>query len=154
MDEQALNTGSLASLELILHGTPIADTDADGLDDDWERIWLGHLNMGPRDDPDSDGYSNAIEQVLATHPSESDLPFRIDLSRWNQDYLRLSWPGIPSASYHVLGQSLSGPVPGLITEIPGQFPVTESFLPVHALTRHQFFRVQAMSPAPASHMTP
>jgi subtilisin family serine protease/subtilisin-like proprotein convertase family protein len=141
LDELPLNTGSLAGLELILHGTPIADTDADGLDDDWEIASFGHLNSGPRDDPDNDGFSNAFEQVLATDPAAPDFPFRLDLSPWNASRLRLSWPGVDNASYQIFGHSISGAAPSLIAEVPGQFPVTESFLPFDTPSHPRFFRV-------------
>ncbi len=54
-----------------------ADTDGDGLPDDWELWRLGTLAYGANDDPDHDGLSNYGEFVADTDPlnSKSTLPF-------------------------------------------------------------------------------
>ena len=46
-----------------------ADTDGDGLADDWELANLGDLSSGTNDDPDNDGVSNAEEFIRGTDPS-------------------------------------------------------------------------------------
>lgn len=40
---------------------PNNDTDGDGLPDDWEITYFGHLGYGANDDPDGDGVSNLQE---------------------------------------------------------------------------------------------
>ncbi|MCL4178784.1 MAG: S8 family serine peptidase [Verrucomicrobia bacterium] len=145
-DEQPLQTGTVTELELILHGVPITDTDGDGLDDDWELTQYQSLNHGPLDDSDADGYSNAFEQVLGTNAATTEPSFQADLSRWSDDYLRLSWPGTANAYYQVLATPLAAAAPDLMETVPGRFPVTELFLPVNNLESQKFFRVQAPSP--------
>ena len=40
---------------------PPTDTDADGLPDEWERIFFGNLSQTGSGDPDGDGLTNAQE---------------------------------------------------------------------------------------------
>jgi len=46
-----------------------ADTDADGLPDDWENAFLKTLATGPGDDPDGDGVTNLDEYIAGTNPA-------------------------------------------------------------------------------------
>jgi len=49
-----------------------ADSDADGLDDDWEFLYFGALAAQPGADPDGDGLSNAEEHALGSDPTRFD----------------------------------------------------------------------------------
>ncbi len=127
-DELDDHSGQLLALTLILHGVPIADTDADGLDDAWELAHFGQLDATPRDDPDRDGSSNAREHILGTHPLLPNHALRLDLALWNESLVRLSWPGTIDRTYEVL----TGPDPASlapIATVAGRFPETECFLP-------------------------
>lgn len=137
-------TGSVQQISLIITGTPISDTDRDGLDDGWEQTQFGTLAQGPRDDLENDGYSNMREFLMGTNPNAVDVPFKLDLSPWNARYARLSWPGQPGFSYAVLGGTNVASL-GLVTNIPARFPETEWFTDRASLA-HQFFRVQAVPP--------
>jgi parallel beta-helix repeat protein len=46
-----------------------ADTDGDGLPDDWEMTYFGNLSQGSGDDFDGDGLSNLEEYRATTNPS-------------------------------------------------------------------------------------
>jgi hypothetical protein len=46
----------------------LADTDADGLPDGWERSRFNSLSFGSIDDPDGDGQNNLGEYRAGTHP--------------------------------------------------------------------------------------
>lgn len=46
-----------------------ADTDADGLPDDWEKLYFSGLAQTPVGDPDGDTLSNLLEYQLGTHPN-------------------------------------------------------------------------------------
>jgi subtilisin family serine protease/subtilisin-like proprotein convertase family protein len=144
-DQQPLNAGVITELELILRGIRITDTDADGLDDDWERAQFGSLSQAPRDDPDHDGQSNAIEQVLGTNATATDRPLTLDLATWNDTHFRLSWPGVEGHSYQLLGSPDQGATPDLLFVVPGRFPVTEQFLPMNGAPRN-FFRLRILGP--------
>jgi exo-beta-1,3-glucanase (GH17 family) len=68
-DDGALN------LEELLAGTsPVVadnDQDHDGLPDNWERNYFGHLSHGAGDDSDQDGLLNSEELALALHPGRT-----------------------------------------------------------------------------------
>ena len=46
------------------------DVDNDGLSDEWEMINFGNLDQGKDDDPDEDGFSNFIEYLIETDPTD------------------------------------------------------------------------------------
>ena len=68
-----------------------ADTDADGLPDDWEMYWFRTLLANGADNPDNDGlpgmpFDNHVEWALGIEPMMSN----------RQDRLPLVWkPGVP-----------------------------------------------------------
>jgi hypothetical protein len=49
-----------------------ADTDGDGLPDDWETEYFGSLVQGADGDPDGDGLYNQAEQELGSDPTRFD----------------------------------------------------------------------------------
>lgn len=147
-DEFGGAVGNLLSASLIVRGTQITDTDHDGLDDTWETARLGSLAYGPKDDPDGDGISNAREQLMGTNPLVSDLLATPDLSRWGlfgSQMLRLSWASAPCCNYEIRGGSNLSSL-SIISNLPGQFPETELFVPFSA-SQNSFFKVSA-APAP------
>jgi subtilisin-like proprotein convertase family protein len=144
-DEFAGVTGSLLGVSLIIRGTPINDIDADGLDDTWEQAWFGTLAYGPKDDPDSDGFSNAREQLMATSPQASDIFSAPSLARWGlfgSNLMRVSWPSNPQHTYEIRsGTNLA--VLNVTNNLPGRFPETEWFAPYSA-AQNGFFKVRAV----------
>lgn len=103
-DQAGGATGVVRSANLIFRGTQITDTDHDGLDDAWEQTRIGWRGLGPKDDPDGDGFSNAREQLMKTDPLHPDLPSRVDIGAWTlfgARLARLSWPSVPGVNYAV-----------------------------------------------------
>ncbi len=49
-----------------------ADTDADGLPDEWEKFFFGNLNQNGGGDPEGDGLTNAQEYLLGSDPLVSE----------------------------------------------------------------------------------
>jgi subtilisin-like proprotein convertase family protein len=140
-DEAAENQGTIQSVSLTLYGIPITDTDQDSLDDIWEMVRLKNLSYGPKDDPDGDGFSNAREQIIGTNPRRDESVFQLDLSVWNQELVRLSWPSTTNHHYEVWrGENLAAPLT-LLTNLPGAFPYTEWYTPYTNSTQ-QFFQVR------------
>jgi subtilisin family serine protease/subtilisin-like proprotein convertase family protein len=141
-DEGAGNSGTVHEVTLLISGVPIRDHDHDGLDDDWERVHFHGFGQGPMDDPDHDGYSNMREQIMGTDPNVADIPFKLDLSPWNQTRARLSWPGSSEFVYEISGGTNISSL-RVITNVAGRFPETEWFAPYNTPPR-QFFRVRAI----------
>ncbi|HTH47510.1 MAG TPA: proprotein convertase P-domain-containing protein, partial [Candidatus Limnocylindria bacterium] len=139
-DEATGEVGTVNSVELILHGIPIADTDADGLDDTWEIAHFGSLNFGPRDDPDRDGWNNATEQLRGSDPMVNETPLRMDIARSANGQVRLSWPGLNAANFDVLQGGVPEAVTELLRTMPGRFPETGLWLPASEPAR--YFRIQ------------
>jgi len=121
-------------------GVSITDRDADGLDDDWEQRAFGSLNLGPRDDPDLDGFSNAREQVMATDPMAANAPLRLELAELSPGRWRFSWPGREGENYRLQsGTDLDLPWVDL-GAVTGRLPVAENVVPRPTEAR-RFYRV-------------
>ena len=130
-DELSGSAGSVTSVSLILKGVPIRDSDRDGLHDDWEMAKFGTLAYGPLDDPDGDGFSNAREQAIGSHPDQinSHFPFALDASVWNAQLLRLSWPAAAGRAYELRSGTNPDGAFSTITNVTGRFPDGEVFVP-------------------------
>jgi subtilisin family serine protease len=137
-DETNGLAGSVQFCGLSMEGVPIADSDHDGLDDNWEMAHFGTLANGPQDDPDHDGYNNMREQLMGTDPMTPP-PFVADFSRWNSALARVSWTSAPGTSYSVLSGSDAGNLI-LATNIAGAFHESEWFVPY--TNAMQFFQVR------------
>ena len=142
-DELSGSAGSVTSVSLILKGVPIRDSDRDGLHDDWEMAKFGTLAYGPLDDPDGDGFSNAREQAIGSHPDQinSHFPFALDASVWNAQLLRLSWPAAAGRAYELRSGTNPDGAFSTITNVTGRFPDGEVFVPYGSGL--QFFRLRA-----------
>lgn len=139
-DEKPGATGSILSLALTVFGVAQEDVDHDGLDDRWETNWFGNLAAGPRDDPDKDGLSNLQEQLLGKDPTRPDWPLSLDLSAWDENLWRLSWPASDGYDYELLGRPQAGAAETVIDILPGRYPELEWFLPVG--TGAELYRVR------------
>lgn len=144
-DEIGGDTGLFTDAELTINGIPITDSDGDGLDDGWETTHFGNLAQGPKDDPDGDGWQNAREQIRGTNPLANDEPFTLDVSTWNQNFQRLSWPAKAGVIYDAKKFTGSSFTPTTLTNIAGKFPVTELFLP-YTNTTSGFIFLERPSP--------
>jgi hypothetical protein len=67
------------------------DADGNGLNDDWEVRYFGHIGVDPNADPDGDGCNNLCEFLSGTDPTNSASSFRItSVLTQNSDVL-VSW---------------------------------------------------------------
>ncbi|NBV24786.1 MAG: hypothetical protein EBS05_23065 [Proteobacteria bacterium] len=142
-DESPGATGNVTSISLIVTGVPIRDSDHDGLDDGWEMAKFGTLAYGPLDDPDGDGFSNVVEQAIGSDPVQmnSPFPFVLDVSRWNAQLLRVSWPAAAGRPYELRMNTNTVNAFAPLTNLSGRFPDGEVFLPYQG--GPQFFRLRA-----------
>jgi subtilisin family serine protease/subtilisin-like proprotein convertase family protein len=130
-------TGELYEAELLLDGVPIEDADADGLDDGWERRWFAGLADGPRDDPDSDGWNNAAEQLQGSDPTRANDEFVPTLSML-PGRVRVSWPATEGATYELWSAPMATG-PWTPQAVPSRFPEGAFFLPANEAG---FFRLR------------
>jgi subtilisin family serine protease len=136
-------TGNLLEASLIVNGVPIADGDGDGLDDAWEQVALGTLEWGPADDPDGDGYSNLRESLEGSNPLVDERPEMPDVAFFNDDHVRVSWPGQLGDGYRLWSWDRLG-ANGSAVIVPGRFPVTAEVIPAPG-SAQGFFRVENVS---------
>ncbi|MGC8743456.1 MAG: S8 family serine peptidase [Verrucomicrobiia bacterium] len=123
-DESTNSNGNILSASLIISGVEIADTNRNGIEDNYEqRFGISD----PKADPDRDGWQNAVEQILGTNPLVSD-PIEIDISKFNNNYARLSWQGSRPGQYEI--QSTTNLIQWTtLTNLIGEFPETMIFVP-------------------------
>ena len=143
-DDTPGTTGMVMSVTLTITGVPIVDSDHDGLDDNWEMAQVGTLAYGPKDDPDHDGYNNAMEQALNTNPNDTKVPVQMDLASLWTGLGRISWEGSQLYNYRVYYQTNISQSFNLITNLSGKFPENE-FLFSFTNQNRGFWRLEAVS---------
>jgi fibronectin type 3 domain-containing protein len=66
--------GSTHTAGFIIGVSFFDDSDADGLEDNWERLYVGDISQGALDDPDGDGRNNLEEFQSGTDPAIPNSP--------------------------------------------------------------------------------
>ncbi len=98
-----------------------SDSDADGLPDDWERLYFADLSHSASEDADQDGLSNLAEFEAGTSPTDHGSVLRISgLAPQLGGGLRLTWTAVSGKTYRVqyaddLGDPTWQNLPGDIT---------------------------------------
>jgi len=128
-DQRPSNQGNVLGMELRLRGVRIADADRDGLDDVWEREHFGGLASGPLEDPDGDGWNNALEQVMGGAPKVAWARLEVAFSRWSDERLRLSWPARAGRRYEVWSGTSADRLDRLEATLEGTPPTGAWFTP-------------------------
>ena len=67
------------------------DADGNGLNDDWEVTYFGHIGVDPNADPDGDGFSNAQEYQLGTSPVDANSTLKITSIVVTGDDVAVTW---------------------------------------------------------------
>lgn len=119
-----------------------ADTDTDGLPDDWEQFYFSSLTNAASGDFDFDGASNEAEFLADTDPTRATSVFHVTYQRAAQQS-ELRWSNLPSRRFEIqfsdnliTWQTLTNPVL--------HFPTAQNVIwteATNATTR--FYRVRA-----------
>jgi hypothetical protein len=82
---------------------PIADSDADGMDDAWEMKYFGTLARDGTGDFDGDGVSDLLEFLTGTDPTDPASYFHLDVVALGTSGQgpTLSFPAVSSKNYHL-----------------------------------------------------
>jgi hypothetical protein len=92
--------GTATDMGCYEYTVPAADTDSDGMPDNWE-LWNGFSPFDPADalqDADGDGYGNFNEYVAGTDPFNSGSGFAAEIGPDGMD-MRLSFPSVNNRFY-------------------------------------------------------
>lgn len=113
------------------------DSDGNGLGDLWERHHFGSTGHLPGADPDGDGFINADEQRLGTHPRHAaDRPQLVAEAASEQLRVRMTGHGQASATFRLWRSS------DLATweAVPGRWRPDDASLLVQPVKEAAFFR--------------
>lgn len=79
-----------------------ADTDGDGLPDDWERSRFGSLERDGLGDRDLDGVSDGVEYLTGTDPTQKTSRFRgLDIGLGTRFGQEVFWSSVPGRYYQL-----------------------------------------------------
>jgi hypothetical protein len=128
--------------------TVLADTDADGMPDEWE-ITYGFdpsSSAGADTDADGDGMTNAREYMAGTDPRDPQSVMRLDrVAREGTNFWRVNFVAISNHTYTLQAQEFldSGSFLRNVADLPATPTnrVIELLEPLGNFTRQQFFRL-------------
>jgi hypothetical protein len=86
--------------------TVLADSDRDGLADEWETLRFGDLSATPTGDADADGQSNRNEFIADTLPQSASSLLRVESERLANGQRRLLFPSSSMRRYQVQTRDL------------------------------------------------
>ena len=79
---------------------PALDSDGNGLVDEWEIRYFGHLGVAPNADPDQDGMSNLAEMKAGTDPNNSQSFFAFtEILSLPPGAVRIGWSSVAGKVY-------------------------------------------------------
>lgn len=140
-DLRQFDSGAILGAELLIDGVAIEDTDADGLDDGWERRWFGGLDRGPSDDVDGDGLQLVREQHLDLSPVDGPPLFPAQVAIIDGLAVRATFPTQFGRRYLLDYAETLGGTPVVYTNTPGRVGWTEIMVPLQGRDQ-RWFRIQ------------
>jgi hypothetical protein len=132
------------------------DADRNGINDDWEVQYFGHMGIDPNADPDGDGLSNLQEYLAGTNPTNSASTLAITSITATGDDLWVSWLAAYGKSYVVQTNAPSnGDITPdfadvsptvVITGIPGTGEIVTNYLDAGGATNipTRYYRIRVL----------
>ena len=75
------------------------DSDTNGLGDDWEIAYFGHIGVDPNADPDHDAMSNLQEYIAGTDPTNPLSVLKVQLLNARGGGALIRFSSMPDISY-------------------------------------------------------
>jgi len=130
----------------------LADNDGDGLPDEWELHWFGHLREDGASDPDADGRTNRHEYLARTNPTSGSSCLRItSIVRNTSEMFTITWASAADKLYRIYYADTIGTWSLAVSNIPASGmgenswtdSSTSSTVPQPAEATIRFYRVEA-----------
>jgi hypothetical protein len=114
-----------------------------GIDNDWWSFYFPNSSdWVAANDPDADGFSNAQENMLGTHPLDSSSAFRITAIERHGTNTTVWWSAVPGKAYQLQGRSGMGALNWSNLSVPPVTAISNSASAQHAAdSAEHFYRV-------------
>jgi hypothetical protein len=124
----------------------VADSDHDGMDDDWEMTCFGDLSHDGTADTDGDGMTDLQEFLAGTNPIDNDSVLRCLVIATSSNGAAVYWSAVPGRNYRVeYKNSIDDPTWTTLVDIFTAAASTASTLdPDATLSTQRFYRVTAL----------
>ena len=126
-----------------LQGSSFADSDGDGLPDDWERwFFFSRTRANSAADDDHDGVDNLDEYLAGTDPTSSNSVFRVTVRPTADGHVVVEWPSASNRLYRVdVSTNLAVGFNPEADNVPATPPLN-----VHTSSMSGVYRVRAARP--------
>ena len=118
-----------------------ADSDADGLADDWELANFGNLAQNAYGDPDGDGFPNLSEYIADTNPTAANSYLRLTIER-QVGTVRVHWLAGPNSTQY-LQRQLSFDLSNTWSDILTSPPSAKQYIENTATNGPNLYRIRA-----------
>jgi hypothetical protein len=140
-DIATVGTQSVSQTAVVVRDSSSANTD--GIPNAWWNQYFGTTSgVSASADTDSDGFSNAQEYLLGTHPLDSSSSFRITSIERNGTNAMVTWSAVTNKVYQLQGKTSLGALTWSNLSVPPVTAISNSASAQHAAGGvEHFYRV-------------